>query len=232
MPKPTLRGRKPANRELQPELHLNRPKARGFRPSYDEMREALIATRGRYGLASIRLQCAERSLRDWVRQDQSLVELVEELRTLRIDKSEARIDQIADDPNHPRSFDANRLIVERLGRHRGWGAYLEVAGKLEQTVEVSPYVPIHQRSFHPEAWDADEHARFAELSAIPSHQLTPEQYHEIQELVARAKVIELCPDHVSSSGLKPLPAPADRAPEVEDTIDRSEPGEATDEDEV
>ena len=71
MPKPTLRGRKPANRELQPELYLNRPKARGFRPSYDEMREALLATRGRYGLASIRLQCAERSLRDWVRQDQS-----------------------------------------------------------------------------------------------------------------------------------------------------------------
>lgn len=30
MPKPTLRGRKPANRELQPELYLNRPKARGF----------------------------------------------------------------------------------------------------------------------------------------------------------------------------------------------------------
>ena len=57
MPKPTLRGHKPANRELQPELYLNRPKGRGFRPSYDEMREALIATRGRYGLASIRLQC-------------------------------------------------------------------------------------------------------------------------------------------------------------------------------
>ena len=133
MLKPTLRGRKPANRELQPELYLNRPKARGFRPSYDEMREALIVTRGRYGLASIRLQCAERSLRDWVRQEPSLVELVEELRTLRIDKSEARIDQIADDPAHPRSFDANRLIVERLGRHRGWGAYLEVAGKIQQT---------------------------------------------------------------------------------------------------
>ena len=166
------------------------------------MREALIATRGRYGLASIRLQCAERSLRDWVRQEPSLAELVEELRTLRIDKSEARIDQIADDPEHPRSFDANRLIVERLGRHRGWGAYLEVAGKLEQTVEVSPYVPIEQRDFHPEAWDADEHARFAELSAIPSYQLTPEQYHEIQELVARAKVIELCPDYVSSGGEK------------------------------
>ena len=112
MPKPTLRGRKPANRELQPELYLNRPKARGFRPSYDEMREALIATRGRYGLASIRLQCAERSLRDWVRQDSNLAELVEELRTLRIDKSEVRIDQIADDPGHPRSFDANRLITE------------------------------------------------------------------------------------------------------------------------
>ena len=128
MPKPNLRGRKPANRELQPELYLNRPRARGVRPSYDEMREALIATRGRYGLASIRLQCAERSLRDWVRQDQSLVDLVDELRTLRIDKFEARIDQIADDPAHPRSFDANRLIVERLGRHRGWGAYLEVAG--------------------------------------------------------------------------------------------------------
>jgi hypothetical protein len=153
MPKPTLRGRKPANRELQPELYLNRPKARGFRPSYDEMREALIATRGRYGLASIRLQCAERSLRDWVRQEPSLVELVEELRTLRIDKSEARIDQIADDPTHQRSFDANRLIVERLGRHRGWGAYLEVAGKLQQTVEVSPYVPIDQRSLQPETWE-------------------------------------------------------------------------------
>ena len=85
------------------------------------MREALIATRGRYGLASIRLQCAERSLRDWVRQEPSLAELVEELRTLRIDKSEARIDQIADDPTHQCLFDANRLIVERLGRHRGWG---------------------------------------------------------------------------------------------------------------
>ena len=46
------------------------------------------------------------------RQEPSLIELVEELRTLRIDKSEARIDQIADDPGHPRSFDANRLIVE------------------------------------------------------------------------------------------------------------------------
>ena len=113
MPKPTLRGRKPANRELQPELYLDRPKGRGFRPSYDEMREALIATRGRYGLASIRLQCAERSLRDWVRQDSSLAELVEELRTLRIDKSEARIDQIADDPEHLRSFDANRLTGRR-----------------------------------------------------------------------------------------------------------------------
>ena len=232
MPKPTLRGRKPANRELQPELYLNRPKARGFRPSYDEMREALIATRGRYGLASIRLQCAERSLRDWVRQEPSLAELVEELRTLRIDKSEARIDQIADDPGHPRSFDANRLIVERLGRHRGWGAYLEVAGKVEQTVQLSPYVPIEQRDFHPEAWDPDEHARFAELSAIPSYQLTPEQYREIQELVARAKVIELSPDYVSSGELKALPSPVDRAPEVEDTIDRTEPGEATDEGEL
>ena len=231
MPKPTLRGRKPANRELQPELYLNRPKARGFRPSYDEMREALIATRGRYGLASIRLQCAERSLRDWVRQDSNLAELVEELRTLRIDKSEVRIDQIADDPGHPRSFDANRLIVERLGRHRGWGAYLEVAGKLQQTVEVSPYIPIDQRDFHPEAWDPDEHARFAELSAIPSYQLTPAQYHEIQELVARAKVIELSPDHVSSGGLMPLPPPVDRAPDVEDTIDQTERDETSGEDE-
>ena len=41
MPKPTLRGRKPANRELQPELYIDRPKGRGFRPSYEEMREAL-----------------------------------------------------------------------------------------------------------------------------------------------------------------------------------------------
>ena len=164
-------------------------------------------------------------------KNQSLVELVEELRTLRIDKSEARIDQIADDPTHPRSFDANRLIVERLGRHRGWGAYLEVAGKLQQTVEVSPYVPIDQRSFHPEAWDHDEHTRFAELSAIPSYQLTPEQYREIQELMARAKVIEPSPDHVSSGELKPLPPPVNGAPEVEGTIDRTEPGEAMDGDE-
>src|SRR5262245_59251585 len=95
------------------------------------MREALIATRGRYGLASIRLQCAERSLRDRVRQDQTLVELVEELRTLRIDKSEARIDQTAGDPTHPRSIDANRLIVERLG------AYLEVVGKLQRFAGLS-----------------------------------------------------------------------------------------------
>jgi hypothetical protein len=42
-----------------------------------------------------------------------LAELVEELRTLRIDKSEARIDQIADDPEHLRSFDANRLTGRR-----------------------------------------------------------------------------------------------------------------------
>ena len=231
MPKPTLRGRKPANRELQPELYMNRPKARGFRPTYNEMREALIATRGRYGLESIRLQCAERSLRDWVRQDQSLVDLVEELRTLRIDKSEARIDQIADDPTHPRSFDANRLIVERLGRHRGWGAYLEVAGKLEQTVEVSPYLPIEQRDFHPEAWDCDEHARFAELSAVPVHALTRDQFEEIQQLKKRAKVIILNADQPAGE-LKSLPVPADRPREVEDTIDRSEPGEATDESEV
>jgi hypothetical protein len=231
MPKPTLCGRKTANRELQPELYLDRPKGRGFRPSYDEMREALIATRGRYGLASIRLQCAERSLRDWVRQDQSLVELVEELRTLRIDKSEARIDQIADDPTHPRSFDANRLIVERLGRHRGWGAYLEVAGKLQQTVEVSPYVPIDQRDFHPEAWDCDEHARFAELAAIPVHKLTRDQFDEIQDLKKKAKVLILNAEGPARE-LKSLPPPADRPVEVEDTIDRSEPGEATNEDEV
>jgi hypothetical protein len=191
------------------------------------MREALIATRGRYGLASIRLQCAEGSLRDWIRQDQSLVDLVEELRTLRIDKSEARIDQIADDPAHPRSFDANRLIVERLGRHRGWGAYLEVAGKLQQAVEVSPYVPIDQRDFHPEAWDSDEHARFAELSAIPVHALTRDQFDEIQELKKRAKVLILNADQPA----RELKSPVDRPAEVEETIDRTEPGEAIDDDE-
>ena len=151
----------------------------------------------------------------------ALVDLVDELRTLRIDKSEARVDQIADDPAHPRSFDANGLIVERLGRHRGWGAYLEVAGKLQQTVEVSPYVPIDQRDFHPEAWDFDEHARFAELSAIPVHALTWEQFDEIQELKKRAKVIILNADQAAGE-LKSLTPPADRPVEVEDQIDRSE----------
>ena len=62
MPKPTLRGRKTANRELQPELYLDRPKARGFRPSYDEMREALIATRGRYGFLDMR-ECPQKAVR-------------------------------------------------------------------------------------------------------------------------------------------------------------------------
>jgi hypothetical protein len=97
-------------------------------------------------------------------------------------------------------------------------------------VEISPYVPIDQRSFHPEAWDLDEHERFAELSAIPSYQLKPEQYHEIQELVARAKVIELSPDHVSSGELKKLPPPV--APAAERTIGQAEPAKAADEDEV
>jgi hypothetical protein len=160
-----------------------------------------------------------------------LVALVEELRTLRIDKSEARIDQIADGPEHPRSFDANRLIVERLGRYRGWGAYLEVAGKLQQTVEVSPYVPIDQRDFDPEAWDSDEHAKFAELSAIPVHALSRDQFDEIQELKKRTKVIILNAGQPASE-LKSLPSPADRPVEVEDTIDQSEPGEATDEGET
>ena len=167
-----------------------------------------------------------------MRQDQSLVELVEELRTLRIDRSESNIDRIADDPKHPRCFDANRLIVERLGKNRGWGASLDVTGQMQHSVETSPkWVPIDQRDFHPEGWDRDEHARFAELSAIPVHALTREQFQEIQSLVARAKVIEVSPDCVASGELKPLPPPIDRGPEMEDNIDRTEPGEAIEDDE-
>ena len=88
-------------------------------------------------------------------------------------------------------------------------------------MEVSPYVPIDQRDFHPEAWDFDEHARFAELSAIPVHALTWEQFDEIQELKKRAKVIILNADQPAGE-LKSLTPPADRPVEVEDQIDRSE----------
>jgi hypothetical protein len=98
-------------------------------------------------------------------------------------------------------------------------------------VQVSPYVPIDQRSFHPEAWDPDEHARFSELSAIPSYQLTPEQYLEIQELMARAKVIELSPDHVSPGELKALPFSVNRAPDTGDTIEQTARDETSGEDE-
>src|ERR1700747_1564386 len=103
-------------------------------------------------------------------------------------------------------------------------AYREVAGKVEQTVQVSPYVPIDQRDFHPEAWDSDEHARFAELSAIPVHALTRDQFEEIQELKRRAKVLILNADQPATE-LKPLPPPSDRSPQVPDEIDRREEDE-------
>lgn len=171
---------------LYPE-HALRGKSRHVRPSVEAMREALIASNGRYGLASIKLQCAEKSLRDWARQE-GLTELVDELREIQIDRAESVLDQILNNPKHPRQFDCARYLTERLGRQRGYGFKITH----ENHVEVkSSFVPISDREFQPEAWDADEHARWAELHAIPHHQLTADNLAEIQSLVKRARVIEL-----------------------------------------
>ena len=97
-------------------------------------------------------------MRGWVAANPELEELVQEQRELLIDQSECVIDEILNDPKHPRRFDAARFIAERLGRHRGYGFKVEHANRVEMTANV--YVPIDQRSFQPEAWDADEHARF------------------------------------------------------------------------
>ena len=63
------------------------------------------------------------------------------------------------------------------------------------------------------------------------HKLTRDQFDGIQDLKKKAKVLILNAEQPATE-LKSLPPPADRPIEVEDAIDRSEPGEATNEDEV
>ena len=188
--------------ELFPELRRQPwPKSRGIRPSDGEIAIALRATKGRYGIAALRLQCSERSLRRWTAENPELEAIVNEERELLIDEAELVIDQILADPRHPRNFDAARFVCERLGRNRGFGMRIEHMNKVEVSSRFQ--IPeMHEREFVPELWDTDEAHRFKELMEIPTHKLSHNQLAELQDLRRKAtQVIEI----------KTLPAPDNEA---------------------
>jgi hypothetical protein len=200
------------------DLASPRKPSRGLTPTYEAMVAALTATKGKYAHASRYLECSERTLRSKVAADPKLVELVHELREQELDFAETVLERILRDERHPRNWDACKFLLERRARSRGFGFRIE--HEKADSPSANQWIPIHEREFNPEAWDTDEALRFKELMSIPVHQLTSEQFQEIQDLRRRAKVTILNMA-VEPVALKPLPAPANHM-WVEDTIDRGE----------
>jgi len=199
-------------------------KALGIIRTDDEIADALMRAGGVMSDAAKLLGCCRQTIASRVKLSERLQEIRDNEKQVVVDEAHNTLVGIMRTQRHPRQFDAAKFLAERLDKDT-YGASLNVKAQHSVNPSGTVNVPMDQRTFQPEAWDADEHARFLELMAIAPYDWTIEQYQEVQELKRKARVIELSPDDAS---VKPTEVPKLSAPV--DNADPREPLDDSDED--
>jgi hypothetical protein len=164
----------------------------------------LEMTKGIKAMAARALNVRRQTIHNWIEAEPRLQEAVREIRETNLDLAEAKALNKALNEG---DSDLLRFYLRCFGKDRGWIEVHHIAGadggalKIEHTS-----APDTLAGIDPNLLELDELRHLRELSRIPAHDLSGEQFVELKRLHAKAKPKTIEMKLVETAALPPPPS--------------------------